>query len=67
MSRSNEYLADRLNAEIRTLQSRLQKLTEENDALHSECKFGAAVSLILGILLGTAVGIGISTGIGIKL
>lgn len=60
MSRSNEYLADRLNAEIRTLQSRLQKLTEEYEELYNECKFGAAVTFVLGTTIGTAIGIAVS-------
>ena len=55
MSRSNEYLMDRLNSDIRMLKAQVAKLTEENDALYSECKFGALVTFLLGIGIGTAV------------
>ena len=48
MTRKSEYLIDNLRAEISALQTELKTLQDE-------CKFGAAVSFVSGLVIGIAV------------
>lgn len=51
-TRESEYVVDRLNADIVELERSVEALIKHNQELHSECKFGATVSLMIGFVLG---------------
>jgi len=48
MRKKSEYTVDELRSEIATLQTELK-------VLQSECRFGAAVSFVSGLVVGTAI------------
>ena len=48
MTRKSEYLIDNLRSEISALQTELKTLQDE-------CKFGAAVSFVSGLVIGAAI------------
>ena len=54
--KESEYIIDRLNENIASLESQVDRLVAENKAMHEECKFGAAVGLMFGVALGVVVG-----------
>lgn len=51
-TKQSEYVVDRLNADIMELERSVEALINENQELQSECKFAAAVSLLIGFVLG---------------
>lgn len=42
---------------IEILQGQIAKLQDENKALNDECKFGATLSFLFGIALGSLMGV----------
>ena len=54
--RESEYIVDRLKAEVQHYKDVSDMYEREYNALREECKFGAAVSGMIGICIGVLIG-----------
>jgi hypothetical protein len=54
--RDSEYLVDRLKAEVEHYKDVADTYEQEYRALKEECKFGAAVTGMLGVCFGIIIG-----------
>lgn len=58
--RQSEYVIDRLQAEIQHYKDIADAYESECNKLREECKFGAVMSLVVGISIGVIAGVSIT-------